>query len=477
MRSDRIPWETPHRRLSPGTPLARGLIFVLFGLGLAQDELLSGEIGLVAGLVLGLIVLGMAYGTVSWWLTKWWLTPYELRIDTGVLRRVSRRIRIDRIQEIDLVKPFGARVLGLAEVRLDVAGSQDSDSLAFLGRAEAAELEQALMARRRLAQTGTPTYDGIEVVVEEPEGSFAAHADALEPSEASEPAASEVELARVPVSRQIAVQAASHAALALLVLTPAWMWASAGQHRWAALVLLPTIGSLALVITRDLAENWGFRLTEDHLGLHVRRGLFNVSHQTIATHRLQGLKITEPLLWRAAGWARLDVATAGALGVGAAGPDASTVLSVGDRAEVYALASRLLGQDVDALEMSPAPRRARLISPVLARTLGFCLDGTVVGCRSGWWVRRTQVVPHARVQSVRMSQGPAQRWLGLATVRVDSPEGPVRVTARHREVVEARALLDHEVAVSRAARFSAAASIPVQAGPDGDVTHPEPLAG
>ena len=453
MRSDRIPWETPHRRLSPGTPLARGLIFVLFGLGLAQDELLSGDIGLVAGLVLGLIAVGMTYGAVSWWLTKWWLTPYELRIDTGVLRRVSRRIRIDRIQEIDLVKPFGARVLGLAEVRLDVAGSQDSDSLAFLGRAEAAELEQALMARRHLAAVGTPTYDGVEVALDDAAPRIGGETD---PADPAEPAASEVELARVPVSRQIAVQAASLAALGLLLLTPVWMWASAEQQRLAALVLLPSIGALGLVITRDLAENWGFLLTEDHLGLHVRRGLFNVSHQTIAMHRLQGLKITEPWLWRAAGWARLDVATAGALGVGAAGPDASTVLSVGDRDEVYALASRLLGRDVEALEMSPAPSRAQLISPVTARTLGFSVDDALVACRAGWWVRRTQVVPHARVQSVRMSQGPIQRWLGLATVRVDSPEGPVRVTARHREVAEARALLDHEVAASRAARISAA---------------------
>ncbi|QWC86119.1 PH domain-containing protein [Nocardioidaceae bacterium] len=448
MRSDRIPWETPHRRLSPGTPLARGLIFVLFGLGLAQDELLRGEVGLVAGLVLGLIAAGLAYGAVGWWLTKWWLTPYELRIDAGVLRRTSRRIRIDRIQEIDLVKPLGARLLGLSEVRLDVAGSQDSDSLAFLGGADAAELKEALLARRELAPTGTPTHQGVEVtpgaVVPHPHGSDG-------------PRPAEVELARVPLTRQIAVQAASHAAIGLLVLTPVWAWAAGGPdgRRLLAAVTVPLIGALALVVMRDLSENWGFVLTEDHLGLHVRRGLVNVSHQTIATHRLQGLKITEPLLWRAAGWARLDVATAGALGVGAAGPDASTVLSVGGRDEVYALASRLLARDVEAISMSAPPVRAHLLSPLVARTFGFSVDEALVASRAGWWVRRTQVVPHGRVQSVRMTQGPLQRRLALATVRVDSPEGPVRVTARHRPVAQARTLLDAEVAASRTARLDA----------------------
>jgi len=34
--------------------------------------------------------------------------------------------------------------------------------------------------------------------------------------------------------------------------------------------------------------------------------------------------------------------------------------------------------------------------------------------RHGWLVRRWQLVPHARVQSVRVTQGPLSRRLGLA---------------------------------------------------------------
>ena len=47
--------------------------------------------------------------------------------------------------------------------------------------------------------------------------------------------------------------------------------------------------------------------------------------------------------------------------------------------------------------------------------------------------RRTHVVPHARVQSLQLHQGPWQRRLGLADLQVDSPPGPVRVRARHRD--------------------------------------------
>ncbi len=52
--------------------------------------------------------------------------------------------------------------------------------------------------------------------------------------------------------------------------------------------------------------------------------------------------------------------------------------------------------------------------------------------REGLLARRIDVVPHARVQSLRLSQGPWQRMLGLADLHVDSPPGPVNVRMRHR---------------------------------------------
>ncbi len=75
--------------------------------------------------------------------------------------------------------------------------------------------------------------------------------------------------------------------------------------------------------------------------------------------------------------------------------------------------------------------------------------------REGIINRRTHVVPHARVQSLRLHQGPWQRRLGLADLHVDSPPGPVSVHARHRVAAEARALLLEENDVARAARRAA----------------------
>jgi putative membrane protein len=56
------------------------------------------------------------------------------------------------------------------------------------------------------------------------------------------------------------------------------------------------------------------------------------------------------------------------------------------------------------------------------------------------------------VQSLQLTQGPLQRTLRLADLQVDSPPGPVKVRARHRDAVEARGLLDRADALARAAR-------------------------
>jgi putative membrane protein len=80
------------------------------------------------------------------------------------------------------------------------------------------------------------------------------------------------------------------------------------------------------------------------------------------------------------------------------------------------------------------------------------MDDDLVVSRRGVLSRRTHVVPHARVQSLQVHQGPVQRRLGLADLRVDSPPGPVSVLARHRDAHEARALLDLENAATRIAR-------------------------
>jgi putative membrane protein len=213
--------------------------------------------------------------------------------------------------------------------------------------------------------------------------------------------------------------------------------------------VVPVVAGFALTQFRKLSAYYGFVVTESVNGLHVRRGLFERNTQTITLARVQGLVVTEPWLWHWFGWAKLDVAVAGySHSEGDGKPSASTVMPVAPRALVLGLARRLLvdagGPDPDEVVLTPPPDRSRWVAPVRRRFMSGGVGDHLVVSREGVLTRRTHVVPHARVQSAQLHQGPWQRRLGLADLQVDSPPGPVKVRARHRDAGEARALLDQE---------------------------------
>ena len=383
----------------------------------------------------------------SWVRTKYWIDGDELRIDTGVVVRQSRRIRIDRLQGIDILQPLVARFLGLAELRFDVASGGDREgSLAFLPHREALELRSSLLERR----------DDLRDVPREGRADGAATGGAAA-AVGAPPPAPEVRLATLRfgplvgsllLSTESLLIVLSGLALGLaFVLTGAFLLAGG---------LLPALLGLALSLTRRLTSYYGFTLSDSAAGLHVRRGLTALSSQTIARARIQGLLVTEPLLWRPFGWARLDVSVAGYKS--SSDTDSvqasSTLMPVAPRAEVDALVRQVLGRDVAGVALAPPPRRARWLKPLTAWTLAVGQDAELLVSRRGFWHRRLDIVPQARVQSARLEQGPLQRRLRLADVHVDSPPGPVRLLAEARDVADARTMVEETVTLSRAARRS-----------------------
>jgi putative membrane protein len=110
------------------------------------------------------------------------------------------------------------------------------------------------------------------------------------------------------------------------------------------------------------------------------------------------------------------------------------------------------GRDAAAVPLTAAPRRAAWRVPLTWWNLGVGIDDHLVVSRRGWWVRRTDAVPHARVQSVRLAQGPVQRRLGLAALHLDSPPGPVHVTFAHGETSVVRRMAEEATHRAREAR-------------------------
>jgi putative membrane protein len=218
----------------------------------------------------------------------------------------------------------------------------------------------------------------------------------------------------------------------------------------------------ALVIRPFIAE-YGFTVSAAPGGLRVQRGLLDRRSSTVLPGRVQGIAVFEPVLWRLPRWVRVEVDVAGhaASADDSTGESAATVVPIGARRMADAVVARVLpGVDVAAIAVTPAPSRARWVSPLGWRYLAAGADDRAVLTRAGWVVRRTDVVPHAKIQSVRIRQGPLQRRLGLADVVIDSPPGPVHAQAKHRPAQSARAFAFAQLARAQQARQRASSARP-----------------
>src|SRR5476649_769980 len=78
-------------------------------------------------------------------------------MESGLIRRDSRQLPVARIQAVDVVRPVLARLFGLAELRIRLAGSSSSNGrLAYLSDQVAVDLRARLLATHHGIDPDTP---------------------------------------------------------------------------------------------------------------------------------------------------------------------------------------------------------------------------------------------------------------------------------------------------------------------------------
>ena len=221
----------------------------------------------------------------------------------------------------------------------------------------------------------------------------------------------------------------------------------------AVLPVLLLAGSPFAVVGRRFLTWFDFTVAESPDGLRLRFGLTSHRSQTVPPGRVQAVRVERPLLWRRRGWVRVLVNVAGSSHGDEAQDRPSVLLPVAPESVARAVLGRVLpGVDLFAVGLAPAPDRARWRAPLQRRRLAAGADRQVFVARHGWLVPTWDVVPHARTQSVRVTQGPWQRRLGLASVHIDSTPGPVRIQAAHRDAGLARGIAEEQARKARDAR-------------------------
>ena len=445
------------------------------GLAFLFDHSLAAAAAVAAALV----VVGLV-GWLTWRFSKFRVAAGQIEMRKGWLFREHRQVPLERVQAIEISRPLLAQVTGLSQVIVQSAGGGDSHlKLAFLGARRAEEVRRQLLALAGRRDEARPTAraDGDATGSGPSEPTDLAHGHPatvpatglLDPDEGRE-------VLRVPNSR-LFVATILHGGTILLgavaLVTAGVALAAYGSTLEAltgAAIALPALGPLAfgIAVNRvgELLKHGNFRLGDTGTAARVQHGLTDKRTTTIPLHRIQAVGMVQPLWWRPLGWWRVNVNVAG-IGQdpgGGSGDDDTTVLPVGtlDQAlEVLALLDPALSADdlrQAALGEGGEPgwttvsERARTLDPLGWRRNGFAVSAHSLMVRTGRLWRRVAVMPHARVQSLTLSQGPLDRRLDLATVTLVSTPGPVSVQVEHLEVGTATGLLRAEAGRSRAAR-------------------------
>jgi len=431
----------PRKRLHPLSPLLHGAKSIAIIVAALSWQTLS-QVGLGRfALVVVVLALGVViFSVISWLNTGYHIVGRELRIQDGLLWRRNRAIPLERLQAVELRRPLLAQLTGLAELRLEVVGGSKTEApLAYLTVRDAAALRQQLLELAGRTRNG-------------PAGSTANPAAAATAAPALERPLVRVNNRDLVISQLLTPQA---------LFLPVGIAFVAAQFvlegSWTPIGIASTITAMAGVLLqpiRRILQDWEFRVARDPEGrLVLRYGLLETRSQVVPLNRVQSVGATWPLLWRPKSWLhlRLDVA-------GYAGPQNSNerrsdrLLPVGDLPTARALVWEVLpGVDLLALPTYPPPPRARWLHPFALRYIGAGLSPDVFVTRWGLLTRELSLVPYARLQSVRVVQGPIQRLLRLATVYGDTAGG--RSGAAHdRDIADAWAMAEQLAIRARLAR-------------------------
>lgn len=106
---------------------------------------------LIGFAVLILILVG---GSIDWWFTRYSLNDLAIHRRSGFLFKKNRTIRLESVQSVDISRPLVTRLLGLSELRFEVAdGSSEALHIKYVSARKAEVLRRTAMASINLLRS------------------------------------------------------------------------------------------------------------------------------------------------------------------------------------------------------------------------------------------------------------------------------------------------------------------------------------
>lgn len=461
-------------RMHPLTPLLQGglVLLVVFGYLIAnfRDRVIdffipddysgySGEgdpvdwvfannlvfVALLAVIVIVAIFIGGFY--LSWRFHMFRITDTAVEVKQGILSRKQRRAPLDRVQGVNLTRPFIARLIGLAKLEVVGAGADANVKLEYLStanaeqvRADILRLASGLRARRVAAAEGRPVGEGqpvhrmAQTVTDGLTGMMLG---------AEEPVVEPASVVNIPIPRMLLSHILSPGTVILVLYGVVVVIASIFGHWTLLFGLVPAIIAFGAYWISSLMKVLRYSIAPTPDGVRVTFGLTTTITEILPPGRIHAIEISQSLLWRPMGWWRVRInrmSGRSASQQSQADPFA-TLLPVGTAEDV----ARVLGLVFPTLTPAQSefifrhgmlgpqpndpftntPKRRWFVRPFSWKRNGFLLAPGYLFLRRGVIWRQLAMFPLARAQGITVRQGPLYRAMDLGGLQVNTVPGVV----------------------------------------------------
>ncbi len=450
-------------RTSPVTPILNGidslrqfLIPLVVVIAFNRANIAQTLFTAVAATGIAAMVAGF-----GWLRLHWWVEDDRLRVRSGLLQIDDRTIPVERIQRVDRRQSLLARLFGVYQLDAETAGGSGSElTLKYLSQTDVDALE-GWIATHQVERRSLPGEAKIEPELMAARWSVGSRRGGSDVQPTGRPGGPG-RFGLPTLRRRNRRHGRPTRAAPSFAHRPAHIGSSrrSGDRRVVGLAAI--VGWVASIAT-TLLRYWEFELVAVGDDLVRTHGLLSRFRASSPRHRIQTVRIEQPLLRRMAGRATVVAETAGSPGGESGGSGVLTPIAGIDAA--HDLAARALGQPVAELtELEPVSRLtlrrafvrtavtlvvpaapivwftgqwptalvtvaavSALYSRARFRALGFRTGQNHMVTRSGVFSRRTWSVPLDKVQTVSVRRSPFQRRLALATVHVDTAGGRTRI--------------------------------------------------
>lgn len=429
------------------------------------DWVLSNNLILIAlGIVLGVLVVLIAAFWLVWRFQQFRISDEHVEVRKGIVFRSQRRAPLDRVQGVNLTRPFPARLIGMAKLEVVGAGTDANVPLEYLStakaegvRADILRLASGARAARAARQAGTEQAATRRAQLV---GSMNTGVSGLiEGVDLADVAPESV--VKIPTGRLVGSQLLSGVLwllffLVLFGITMAFtvpaILADGGPDAWFGVlgislgIGIPFVIAAVAITWAQISKSLRYSIAPTPDGVRITYGLFTTITETIPPGRIFAVEVTQSLLWRPFGWWAIKINRMS--GKSASQQQSSTaqqfniVLPVGVAADVQRVLGLILpGLPADDLPLvwdhgiqGPQKQgdpyrvmagRAWWRRPFSWKRHGFAVTDFGLLLRRGVMWRKLAVFPFARMQGISSQQGPIDRLQRVAYLKAHNVTGPV----------------------------------------------------